>query len=478
MASNVNFVAGGAAVANSVVVKVGEAADGTGAVCLFSDADTELVVDVGGWFPVGSEYQPVQPARLLDTRSASAVPGGSSVELPVAGRAGVGADAAAVVLNVTALDAVMPGFVTVWPCGQDRPMASNVNFVAGGAAVANSVVVKVGEAADGTGAVCLFSDADTELVVDVGGWFPVGSEYQPVQPARLLDTRSDGPSSGGGGNGPGSGDDGGGSVPSVGGDGFVESFDGNGGRDRFRSGVFHRDVDANGAEMGPRGASTWTGDHAHAGDVSGDECGSPDTQRLIDKVDRSDAVYVCREHLMTSMGNVDGYSIVWFSPDATFSDHDTVAWDVNSTYLGERQWVEVMVVPADGPDLTCVEGIPCDVPSYPSDAVVVGIAGPWGSGVRVNGSDAETTWQPLCGGDYPLDPEGCASKPIRRSWSLTDEGDGTMTLRFLDNAWRITGSFPDEPWKVVFKDHNYTPDKDGPVAGHTWHWDNIAITER
>jgi hypothetical protein len=40
----------------------------------------------------------------------------------------------------------------------------------------------------------------------------------------------------------------------------------------------------------------------------------------------------------------------------------------------------------------------------------------------------------------------------------------------------FAGSFPDEPWRVVFKDHNYTPDKDAIPIGHTWHWDNIVIT--
>lgn len=264
---------------------------------------------------------------------------------------------------------------------------------------------------------------------------------------------------------------------------FVEVFDGNAGLDRFRSGVFHRDVDGAGFALGEAGERTWAGDHAPApqahdhehqeGDA--DDCGPPETPRELDKADRGSAVYVCREHLMTSMGDVDFYSIVWFSPDAVFDDQDTVAWEVNSTYLGERQWVEVMIAGADDPDLTCAEGLPCDVDPYPPDAVVIGIGGPWGSGVKVDGSNEHTTWQPLCGGEYALDPEGCGSKRIRRPWSLTDHRDGTMTLRFIDHEWVVPGGFPEAPWKVVFKDHNYTPDKDGAVAGHTWHWDDIAV---
>ena len=68
------------------------------------------------------------PARLLESRpelstidgqfNGIGVRGAVSVmALPVAGRGGVGGDAAAVVLNVTVTDALAAGFVTVYPCG-------------------------------------------------------------------------------------------------------------------------------------------------------------------------------------------------------------------------------------------------------------------------------------------------------------------------------------------------------------------------
>ena len=87
-------------------------------------------------------------------------------ELIVRGRAGVPTSATAVVLNVTAVDARGPGFITVFPCGSPRPTASSLNFVAG-STVANAVVSKIGPA----GTVCLFSYESTDLVVDVTGSF-------------------------------------------------------------------------------------------------------------------------------------------------------------------------------------------------------------------------------------------------------------------------------------------------------------------
>ena len=69
-------------------------------------------------------------------------------------------------MNVTVTEAVAAGFVTVFPCGAERPTASSLNVVAG-ATVANAVVVKVGVG----GQVCVFTQSATQLVLDVDGYF-------------------------------------------------------------------------------------------------------------------------------------------------------------------------------------------------------------------------------------------------------------------------------------------------------------------
>jgi hypothetical protein len=70
-----------------------------------------------------------------------------------------------VVLNVTVIDSVAEGFVTVYPCGIPRPLASNLNYVVG-TTVANAVIVKVGV----DGKVCVFNTGSTHLAVDVNGY--------------------------------------------------------------------------------------------------------------------------------------------------------------------------------------------------------------------------------------------------------------------------------------------------------------------
>ena len=103
----------------------------------------------------GSDYvsQPA-PLRLVDTRPGGATTdgqfagigqraAGSTIDVQVAGRAGVPLDAASAVLTIAALDPLADAFLTVHPTGTARPNASNVNYSQGQNS-ANTVVAKLG----------------------------------------------------------------------------------------------------------------------------------------------------------------------------------------------------------------------------------------------------------------------------------------------------------------------------------------------
>ena len=201
LVSNLNVTEAGQNIANATTVRLGT----NGKVSLYSQSGTNLVVDVAGYYmPVAAavrngRYTPLTPSRILDTREAIGVPGtrpiaaDTMVDLLVAGRGGVPVSGVtAVVLNVTAADALAPGFVTVWPSGTTRPDASSLNVTAGGQNIANLVVVPLGAG----GHVSLYTQSGTQLVADVEGWFgddsqPVAAAglYEPVDPARVLDPR-------------------------------------------------------------------------------------------------------------------------------------------------------------------------------------------------------------------------------------------------------------------------------------------------
>ncbi len=147
----------------------------------------EVAVPPGGAL---YEYDPVDPVRVVDTRDTGerlAAGETLSVDLSVLAPAAVGADAAAAAINVTAAAPGAAGFLTVWPCGTEQPLASSVNFLAGQARGAQATTLLGGPGKR----VCVFSNAPTDIVVDLQGVFvPTGAlRFDPIIPERKLDTR-------------------------------------------------------------------------------------------------------------------------------------------------------------------------------------------------------------------------------------------------------------------------------------------------
>jgi hypothetical protein len=134
--------------------------------------------------------RPIVPERVLDTRVGVGRPGTSKVEadevVELAFGALIGPQTTAVVLNVATNQPESDGFVTAWPCGGDRPVVSNLNFVAG-ETVANLVVSKLGPG----GSICLSGISRTHLVADLNGTYETdgGLLAVPVDPQRILDSR-------------------------------------------------------------------------------------------------------------------------------------------------------------------------------------------------------------------------------------------------------------------------------------------------
>ncbi len=190
-ASNVNFRAGAPATPNLVVVRTGA----TGAVNLYngSSGSTHYLVDVVGYYrkagTAASRFSPMVPKRILDTRSGAALGANTERGLTVrGGSTGVPTNATGVVMNVTATNTTGSSYLTVYPAGTTRPTASNLNWTAGTAAVANLVYSPVGTG----GQVRLFNrTGSTHLLVDVVGWFAPGGAFvfNSSAPKRILDTR-------------------------------------------------------------------------------------------------------------------------------------------------------------------------------------------------------------------------------------------------------------------------------------------------
>ncbi|MFB7150331.1 hypothetical protein [Streptomyces virginiae] len=188
--SNLNF-APGQIVPNLVTVPVVN-----GKVDLRNNAGSvDLIADVTGYYTdqagAGSAFNPVTPARFLDTRDGTGaakqrVGPGRVVTLQVAGVKGIPASGVtAVVMNVTAVQPTEAGHVTVYPNGQAAPGVSNLNFTPG-QIVPNLVTVPVVN-----GKVDLRNNSGSvDLIADVTGYYAAtGSAFSAGAPVRLLDTR-------------------------------------------------------------------------------------------------------------------------------------------------------------------------------------------------------------------------------------------------------------------------------------------------
>jgi hypothetical protein len=154
---------------------------------------------------VPAPYHPVSPARICDTRPAAqsgitdACTGNTlgagtnpeTITVQVAGNGGVPVGATAVVANVTVTNPTAQGYLTVYPAGGTRPLASNLNFAAG-ETVPNLVTVPLSS----SGAISIYNAAGaTDVIVDVTGYYgpanvsSPGVGFSPLSPARICDTR-------------------------------------------------------------------------------------------------------------------------------------------------------------------------------------------------------------------------------------------------------------------------------------------------
>ena len=124
-------------------------------------------------------FVPIAPCRLLDTRPAADNVGPRSTPLgpgdvhvsPVRGTNGnctIPTDAVGVAMNVAIVNPSAASFLTVYPADAARPLAANLNWVAGQDPTPNAVVADL--SADGR--IAFYNLAGTvDLAVDVNGYF-------------------------------------------------------------------------------------------------------------------------------------------------------------------------------------------------------------------------------------------------------------------------------------------------------------------
>jgi hypothetical protein len=183
--------------ANAAIVPAGS----SGAVSVYVNNTTNVVLDIDGYFEPSSsaslEFYPLTPCRVVDTRGATGTLGGPSLvakterDFPVKdGLCSIPETAMAYSLNFTVIPPTggTLAYLTVWPQGETQPLVSTLNDLTG-TVVANAAIVPAGA----SGEVAVYPSDDTNLVIDVNGYFAApgtgGYSLYAVTPCRVLDTR-------------------------------------------------------------------------------------------------------------------------------------------------------------------------------------------------------------------------------------------------------------------------------------------------
>ncbi|MGA8030121.1 MAG: FG-GAP repeat protein [Bryobacteraceae bacterium] len=156
--------------ANAAILPAG----GDGAINVFASNSTQVVLDIDGYFvPAGTStlaFYPLTPCRAFDTRGESFIPGGTSRAFDIlSSPCSIPSTAQAYSLNFTAVPRGPLGYLTVWPSGEAQPVVSTLNAQTG-AATANAAIVQAGS----NGEISVFASNDTDLVIDVNGYFAPG----------------------------------------------------------------------------------------------------------------------------------------------------------------------------------------------------------------------------------------------------------------------------------------------------------------
>jgi hypothetical protein len=213
----------------------------------------------------------------------------------------------------------------------------------------------------------------------------------------------------------------------------------------------------------------------------GADCGPPSETHTVTAY--ADAVYQCRNHLMTAI-NAGGYGAIYLTPNqfVDFSSGEAVIrWDMSTFRSSQRDWVDLWITPYEEQlQLPLQDWLP-DLNGEPRRAVHV----------VMDNFNGETIWRANVVRDHEvfsldgnwwtgyeqfLTPDKARRDTFEVRISETHLRVGMPAYNF----WWIDTSFAALGWTqgvVQFGHHSYNPTKDCDVAcgPNTWHWDTMQI---
>ncbi len=146
--------------------------------------------------PSATQFVPITPCRIADTRNANgpfgapSLPGQTARDFAIpSSSCGIPSNATAYSLNVAVVPAAALGYLTLWPAGQPQPQVATLN--SDGRVKSNAAIVPAG--ANGT--ISMFVTDTTDAVLDINGYFVPSTNasalaFYSITPCRIADTRN------------------------------------------------------------------------------------------------------------------------------------------------------------------------------------------------------------------------------------------------------------------------------------------------
>jgi hypothetical protein len=197
-----------------------------------------------------------------------------------------------------------------------------------------------------------------------------------------------------------------------------------------------------------------------------------------------DAVFLCRDHLMTAMNY--GYGAIYLTPNRMIdfaTGEGVVQFDMSTLRRSDRDWIDLWITPyEDSLQLPLEDWLPVYA-GEPRRAVHVRMDnGAGGTIFRVaivrnfaSEGTASAEWRSL---ETFVTPSATTRTPFELRVSRTHVRFGLPA----HNVWWVDATIPDLGWSqgvVQFGHHSYDQKKGSCLSGgcgpNTWHWDNVRI---
>lgn len=231
----------------------------------------------------------------------------------------------------------------------------------------------------------------------------------------------------------------------------------------------------------------------------GPDCAGPPSQHSVTSSHLSNgsnpdqSFYVCKNHMMSALGEVSGYSVSAFYPrqDFDFSEGGVIEFETNMNVGHPRHWWEVMIVPRELLKVGAAEHFwPIDE-TYPSESILLSLL-PDGkrkitlhsgatppAGIIASSTDWRD-WKFLNNETPDNDPQFDDRRRRHLHRIEVNANKITWWVEKLDGELdafelNLPNGIPFNQGLVVLKTHAYTPNKDGNFDRLTVHWDEFRF---